>query len=99
MSHSVSHFEIPADAPEKLAAFYRELFGWQIDRVPGDAMEYWTIHTMPTDDKGMISEPGGINGGLRRRAAPAAAAELPHGRIGRRLPRQGAGARRPSHGG
>jgi len=33
-------------------------------------MEYWTIHTMPTDDKGMISEPGGINGGLRRRAAP-----------------------------
>jgi len=71
VNHSVVHFEIPADDPDKLVAFYGSLFGWQIDKMPSEGMEYWGIRTVPTDDKGMPTEPGGINGGLMRRQAPA----------------------------
>ncbi|MBA3318363.1 MAG: VOC family protein, partial [Gemmatimonadales bacterium] len=35
MDHTIVHFEIPADDPERAAKFYRELFGWQIDRYAG----------------------------------------------------------------
>jgi len=28
MDHTVVHFEIPANEPERAAKFYRELFGW-----------------------------------------------------------------------
>lgn len=37
------HFEIPADDPESLAAFYRALFGWRIERLPG--WDYWHCKT------------------------------------------------------
>jgi hypothetical protein len=70
VSHGVVHFEIPADDPEKLVGFYRDLFDWKVDKMPGDTMEYWMVSTVPTDDKGMPTEPGGINGGLYRRQAP-----------------------------
>ena len=69
MNHGVVHFEIPADDPDKLASFYGDLFGWQVEKMPG-GMEYWGLRTVPTDDKGMPTEPGGINGGLMRRQAP-----------------------------
>ena len=32
---AVTHFEIFAEEPEKLADFYRNLFGWQIEQAPG----------------------------------------------------------------
>ncbi len=32
MDHTVVHFEIPADDPERAARFYRELFGWEIKK-------------------------------------------------------------------
>ena len=35
MDHTVVHFEIPADDPERAAAFYRELFGWEIQKWGG----------------------------------------------------------------
>jgi uncharacterized protein len=70
MNHGVVHFEIPADDPEKLAGFYGGLFGWKIDKMPSEAMEYWGIQTVPTDDKGMPTEAPGINGGLMRRQMP-----------------------------
>lgn len=41
MAGRISNFEIYGDDPEKLAAFYRGLFGWQIDRVEG--VDYWRI--------------------------------------------------------
>jgi predicted enzyme related to lactoylglutathione lyase len=70
MNHGVVHFEIPADDPDKLASFYGDLFGWKIDKMPGEAIEYWGIRTVPTDDKGMPTEAPGINGGLMRRQMP-----------------------------
>ena len=37
----LSNFEIYGDDPEGLAAFYRELFGWRIERAEG--VDYWRI--------------------------------------------------------
>lgn len=68
MSHTVVHFEIPADQPERAAEFYRELFGWKIEHM-GGPMDYWLVNTIPTDAEGRPIEPG-VNGGLMRRMMP-----------------------------
>ena len=68
MSHTVVHFEIPADQPERAAEFYRELFGWKIEHM-GGPMDYWLVNTVPTDAEGRPIEPG-VNGGLMRRMMP-----------------------------
>lgn len=52
----VVHFEIHASDPERLAGFYRELFGWTVEKWEGPA-PYWLIMT------GDTSAPG-INGGM-----------------------------------
>lgn len=44
----ITHFEIYGDEPETLAAFYRELFGWQVDKV--DGVSYWRIGMSPGGD-------------------------------------------------
>ena len=67
MSGRVVHFEIPFDDAERAHAFYREIFGWQLNAVPG--MSYTLASTGPTGDQG-ASEPGYINGGLLRRQNP-----------------------------
>jgi len=77
MDHTIVHFEIPADQPERAAKFYRELFGWEISKWEGsadqrDGFEYWMVRTVPTDEQGMPSRPG-VNGGLMRRMYPAQA--------------------------
>lgn len=72
MSHTVVHFEIPADDPERAAKFYRELFGWDIEHLGpagGGGIEYWLIKTVPVDADGKPTEPG-VNGGLMRRMMP-----------------------------
>jgi predicted enzyme related to lactoylglutathione lyase len=73
MDHTVVHFEIPADDPERAAKFYRELFGWEISRyggptAGGEAPEYWMVQTVPTDAAGPTRP--GVNGGLMRRMMP-----------------------------
>ena len=46
MDHTVVHFEIPADDPERAAKFYRELFGWEIKHM-GGPMDYWLVRRSP----------------------------------------------------
>lgn len=72
MADPVQHFEVYGDDPEKLASFYREVFDWKFEPVPG--MEYWTITTTPKDEKGVPTKPGAINGGLLKRPMPDARA-------------------------
>jgi len=66
----VVHFEIHASDPERAAAFYREVFGWEVQElvIPGaeEAPEsrYWGVLTGPE------GEPG-INGGLLPRPGAA----------------------------
>ena len=76
MDHTIVHFEIPADQPERAAKFYRELFGWEIGRWEGSdaggVPEYWMVRTVPTTADGQPSRPG-VNGGLMRRMFPGQA--------------------------
>ncbi len=59
------HFEIPADDPDRAAAFYRDVFGWKFEKWDGGPMPYWLITT------GGNGEPG-IDGGLLPRPHPGA---------------------------
>ena len=61
MTSSVTHFEIYAEDPAKLAEFYRTLLGWQIDKAPG--VDYWRIQTAPGESES-------IGGGLLLRPIP-----------------------------
>jgi len=63
MPHTIVHFEIPANDPEKVAGFYRSLFGWQIEKTPGEGVEYWLIQTVAEGEHG-------VNGGIVRRQNP-----------------------------
>ncbi len=58
MASRITHFEIYGDKPEKLAAFYGELFGWQMEQVEG--IDYWRIRFDPNDADG-------VDGGLTHR--------------------------------
>ena len=72
MDHTIVHFEIPADNPERAAKFYRDLFGWDIKQYEGEAaggIEYWTVNTVPTNAEGMPTRPG-VNGGMMKRMYP-----------------------------
>ena len=61
MATAVTHFEIFAEEPAKLADFYRSLFGWQIEQAPG--IDYWRVQTGATAGQG-------ISGGLTYRPIP-----------------------------
>jgi uncharacterized protein len=63
--NTVSHFEIYANDPKKLAEFYTKLFDWKTTDFP--QMDYIMVHTGETDAQGMLKSPGAINGGIARR--------------------------------
>ena len=65
MSGKVVHFEIPADNVERAKNFYKSVFGWDTNEVPG--MDYTMLITAPVDKNGMPTEPGAINGGMPTR--------------------------------
>jgi hypothetical protein len=51
-----THFELATDDLEKTAAFYRDVFGWHIQKWDGP-VDYWLVTTGDTSSVG-------INGGL-----------------------------------
>jgi predicted enzyme related to lactoylglutathione lyase len=58
------HFEILADDPEKVAAFYREVWSWKIATWEGP-QAYWLVTTGPEGAPG-------INGAIMHREFPQA---------------------------
>jgi len=44
MLNTICFFEIPAEEPEALQDFYRDLFGWTFEKVPG-RFRYYKINT------------------------------------------------------
>jgi predicted enzyme related to lactoylglutathione lyase len=60
-SQRIVHFELPADEPEVLVQFYRDLFGWTIQKVPIPGFDYWMCQT---------GEGPGIDGAITRRLLP-----------------------------
>lgn len=67
VDHTIIHFEIPANDVEKIKNFYSDLFGWKIEKLP--TMEYYSVTTVPMDEKGNLLRPG-VNGGLYKREQP-----------------------------
>jgi predicted enzyme related to lactoylglutathione lyase len=59
------HFEILAEDPEKVAAFYRQVLGWEIASWGGGEQSYWLADTGPEDTPG-------INGAFMHRELPQA---------------------------
>jgi len=55
----VIHFEIPADNADRAVAFYKNAFGWKIEKWNGP-MDYWMVNT--GDEK-----IPGINGAIMKR--------------------------------
>jgi predicted enzyme related to lactoylglutathione lyase len=68
MTGRVVHFELPVDDTARAQAFYRDAFGWTIADVPG--MDYMLVGTVATDEIGIPTEPGAINGGMQQRRDP-----------------------------
>jgi predicted enzyme related to lactoylglutathione lyase len=68
MDHTIVHFEIPADDLDRATKFYREVFGWEIARMPGP-FEYYGVRTTATGESGMPVGPG-VNGGMYKRHKP-----------------------------
>jgi predicted enzyme related to lactoylglutathione lyase len=68
----VMHFEIPVDKMDRGKKFYSEVFGWNIQAVPGASpgVDYIMAGTAKADEKGSVTEKGAINGGLVERSGP-----------------------------
>ena len=60
---TIEHFEIPADDVERARGFYKELFGWEIEKFSPD-MDYWFVKT--TDREGKPA----LCGGMMKRPMP-----------------------------
>jgi predicted enzyme related to lactoylglutathione lyase len=61
MTSSITHFEIYGPEPAPLAEFYRGVFGWEVEQMPG--VNYWRIQTGSAEAKP-------LHGGLTYRAIP-----------------------------
>jgi hypothetical protein len=62
MKGDLVHFEIPANDPEKLAAFYTKVLGWMIDEPMPDMSGYRMIHTSEEQEV--------MGGGLYKKTMP-----------------------------
>ena len=60
----VVHFEMPYDDSERLAKFYTQAFGWQMQKLGSEMGDYVTAATAETDENRMVKTPGTINGGF-----------------------------------
>ncbi len=61
LANGVTHFEIYAEEPAKLADFYRSIFDWQVEQMPG--VNYWRIQVPSAETRP-------LQGGLTCRAIP-----------------------------
>ena len=59
----VVHFEMPYDDRERMAKFYQNAFGWQIQMLGEEMGNYILATTTETDESGP-KKPGAINGGF-----------------------------------
>lgn len=60
----VVHFEMPAKDKERVAKFYSEAFGWQMNILGPEMGNYILAGTTPVDQNQMALNPGAINGGF-----------------------------------
>ena len=62
--NSIVWFEMPFDESDRAQKFYKDVFGWQINKVP-DMGEYFMVMTTESDPQTMQPKNlGAINGGM-----------------------------------
>ena len=71
MTGRVVHFELPFDDRDRATGFYRDVFGWTLQDMPG--LDYVGALTGPLGPDGRPSEPGYIGGGMTSRGGVNAA--------------------------
>ena len=64
----VNLFGLPVDDMERAKEFFSKTFDWAFMATSMDGNHHFAT-TVPTDENGLPSEPGGINGGLLERGA------------------------------
>jgi predicted enzyme related to lactoylglutathione lyase len=68
---TIVHFEIPSDNLERTKKFYTELFGWNMEKMPGTGQrEYWTFSTTANDRSSSSGEQRTVGGGMMERQMP-----------------------------
>jgi predicted enzyme related to lactoylglutathione lyase len=70
LDHTVVHFEIPANNPEKLSEFYKNLFGWSVEKTPmGEMGDYFMFETRAGTARDMekSQNTAGANGGMMKK--------------------------------
>lgn len=67
----IVHFELPADDLDRAQAFYKDVFGWQVNAVP--EFSYAIVQTTEVGDDQLPKKPGAINGGMLKREEPITA--------------------------
>jgi predicted enzyme related to lactoylglutathione lyase len=60
----VVHFEMPYENHERLAKFYSNVFGWEMQKLGKEMGDYVLASTTETDENQMVKTPGNINGGF-----------------------------------
>ncbi len=60
----VVHFEMPYKDAERVAEFYKTVFGWDMANMGKQMGDYITAATAETDENRMVKTPGAINGGF-----------------------------------
>jgi predicted enzyme related to lactoylglutathione lyase len=60
----VVHFEMGYINKKRMVDFYTSSFGWKSKMMGPEMGNYVVVETSETDDKGMIKNPGNINGGF-----------------------------------
>jgi predicted enzyme related to lactoylglutathione lyase len=60
----VVHFEMPYKDAERVAEFYKKVFGWNMVDAGEEMGHYITAGTAETDENRMVKTPGTINGGF-----------------------------------
>lgn len=60
----VVHFEMPAQDRNRMAVFYANAFGWKTRMLGEEMGNYTIVITTETDEDGVITSRGAINGGF-----------------------------------
>ena len=64
----VNLFNIPVDDMTRAKEFFSKTFGWNFMATGMDGDHHFAT-TVPTDENGLPTKPGGINGGILQRGA------------------------------
>lgn len=66
--NSVVHFEMPSEDAKRVSDFYSNVFGWKMSIMGPEMGDYITAATAPSNEQGMSTQVGAINGGFFKKS-------------------------------